>query len=314
MSSQPKYAFSPSLLDAYQRMIDTEAEDYFYKDEAGNWHKNWNDADETLHFSEGEVAELLKKEFIDTINKVPQEPSEAADKGTAFNEIVDCLVKNCRPTNPNIIIKTIRSGKDLFNARQRKAQVEAGNGDGFIPVIPEHDLPSCQALFDKIGETFIYTAIDGFEFFYDLHFCLDAGKYFKNSICQYYTKANIETSLGLVELHGYIDYLHENIVRDCKTTKSYQFGNYQKKWQRYTYPFTLIESGMMKEVLEFEFTVYQLSGGSSKNPLITGTQFRETYTYEHDKARSMLTNQCERLISFIEDNRDLIINKKIFCE
>lgn len=37
---KPNYAFSPSLLDAFQRMVDTKAEDFFYQDEAGAWHLN----------------------------------------------------------------------------------------------------------------------------------------------------------------------------------------------------------------------------------------------------------------------------------
>ena len=308
----PNYAFSPSLLDAYQRMVDTKVEEYFYKDETGAWHQNWNETEETLHYSEEEVDALLKQEFIDKVNKVPEPPSEAASKGTAFNEIVDCLVKKSKPSNPAVVIKTVRSGKNLFEARQEKAQMEADKSDGFIPIVPDHDLPSSEKLFAKIGVPFIYAAIDGFEFFFDKDFCLDAAEYFKGSICQYYTKGLLETSKGVVELHGYIDYLRQDSLFDAKTTKQYAFGNYQKKWQRYTYPFTLIESGMMNNVNLFEFTVYVLKGGSSRTPLITGTQYREVYTYDHEQARTMLTQQCERLIEFLEENRSLITNLKVF--
>ena len=121
------YAFSPSLLDAFQRMTDTKVEEFFYKDENGAWHLNWNDAEETLHFSEEEVDALLKQEFIDTVNKVPEPPSEAASKGTAFNEIVDCLVKNCRPTREDMVIKTVRSVNDLCVARLENLYMS--NGD-----------------------------------------------------------------------------------------------------------------------------------------------------------------------------------------
>lgn len=292
------YAFSPSLLDAYQRMVDTKAEDYFYKDETGAWHLNWNEAEESLHYSEEEVDALLKQEFIDKVNKVPEPPSEAACKGTAFNEIVDCLVKKSKPSNPAIVIKTVRSGSDLYNARRINDE--------------SCQIPDCEATFMKIGVPFIYAAIDGFEFFFDKDFCLEAAEYFKNSICQYYTKANLETSKGVVELHGYIDYLRQDKLFDAKTTKQYAFGNYQKKWQRYTYPFTLIESGMMNEVNSFEFTIYVLKGGTSRTPLITGTQYKEVYTYDHEQARTMLTQQCERVIEFLEDNRSLISNMKVF--
>ena len=300
---QPNYAFSPSLLDAFQRMVDTKVEEFFYQDEAGAWHLNWNEAEETLHYSEEEVDALLKQEFIDKVNKVPTPPSEAASKGTAFNEIVDCLVKKCKPSNEGIIIKTIRNGKDLYEAR-KKGDIEHNDLDAMRPI--------CEAEFAKIGVPFIYAAIDGFEFFFDKDFCLEAAEYFKNCICQYYTKGLLETSKGVVELHGYIDYLRQDRLYDAKTTKRYAFGDFQKKWQRYTYPFTLIESGMMNEVNSFEFTIYLLKGGSSRTPLITGTQYKEVYTYDHEQARRMLTQQCERLIEFLEDNKELITNMKVF--
>lgn len=292
-------------------MLDAKAEDYFYQDETGAWHLNWNETEGTLHFSEEEVDALLKQEFLDKVNKVPMPPSEAASKGTAFNEIIDSLVKKTKPTNPAIIIKTIRSGEDLFAARQKKACHEAEYKGAKI--VPEEIKPDESiAQFTKIGIPFIYVALDGFEFFFDKTFCLDAAEYFNDSICQYYTKGVLETSKGVVELHGYIDYLRQDSVFDCKTTKRYTFGDFQKKWQRYTYPFTLIESGMMNEVNSFEFTVYVLSGGTSRSPLITGKQYKEIYTYDHEQARMMLTQQCERLAEFLEENREKIINEKIF--
>lgn len=309
---QPNYCFSPSLLDAFQRMVDTKVEEFFYQDETGAWHLNWNDTEETFHYSEEEVDALLKQEFIDKVNKVPTPPSEAASKGTAFNEIVDCLVKKCKPSNPSIVIKTIRSGEDLFDARPKPAPLLV-NGQEMMDAVATQELKKkCFEEFAKIGVPFIYAALDGFEFFFDKDFCIEAAEYFKNCICQYYTKGLLETSKGIVELHGYIDYLRQDRLFDAKTTKQYAFGNYQKKWQRYTYPFTLIESGMMNEVNSFEFTIYLLKGGSSRTPLITGTQYKEVYTYDHEQARKMLTQQCERVIEFLEENRSLIINKKVF--
>lgn len=296
MNQQPKidYAFSPSLLDAFQRMLDTKTEDYFYQDETGAWHLNWNETEGTLHFSEEEVDARLKQELIDKVNKVPTPPSEAASKGTAFNEILDCIIMKRKATNPNIRIKTIRCSEDLVQVRNQASEEDS------------------MKLFAQIGSNCIYSALDGFEFFFDKIFCMEAARYFQNSICQYYTKSLLEIPKGVVELHGYIDYLCQDKVFDCKTTKRYAFGDFQKKWQRYTYPFTLIESGLMKDVNSFEFTIYVLSGGSSRQPLITGKQYKEVYTYDHEQARTMLSQQCERLIEFLEENRSLITNAKVF--
>lgn len=304
---QPDYAFSPSLLDAFERMTSTKLEEFFYQDDEGKWHLNWNEEDGTFHFSDEEVAEMLKKDFLDTVNKVEREPSEAASKGTAFNEIVDCLVMNTRSTRDDVVVRTIRNGEDLFKARQTNYKMlHEGKEDSCL------SLESCENDFSKVGITFIYASTDGFEFFFDKELCLSASKYFENSMAQYYTQGLIETSKGVVELHGYIDYLRENKVFDAKTTKQYQFGNYEHKWQRYTYPYTLIESGMMDEVSVFEFTIFKLSGGSSRTPLITGEQFSEVYTYDHDRAKIMLAGQCERLIDFLEENREKITNLKVF--
>ena len=99
-----------------------------------------------------------------------------------------------------------------------------------------------------------------------------------------------------------------NKVFDAKTTKRYTFGDFQKKWQRYTYPFTLIESDMMNEVQSFEYTIYVLKGGSGRTPLITGTQYKEVYTYDHEQARMMLTQQCERLIDLYDCTPKLYFN------
>jgi hypothetical protein len=70
-----RYNFYTTLLDAFQRYLDAESiyEKYF---------------NEKMSFAEYEAQ--AKQELIDKINRVPFD-SEAADKGTAFNELVDVL-------------------------------------------------------------------------------------------------------------------------------------------------------------------------------------------------------------------------------
>lgn len=81
MSRQPKYLFYATLLDGYQ--------DYLSSDEI--YLEYWGFA-ENPEFSEHEFHEKKRLELIDRINRVPFE-SEAADKGTVFNEIVDCIIE-----------------------------------------------------------------------------------------------------------------------------------------------------------------------------------------------------------------------------
>ena len=298
-NQQPNYKFYATLLDSFQRMQDTTTEDFLYQSEDGKWHKNWNDEEGTLHFSDEEVAVRLRQDLIDRINRVPTEPSEAASKGTAFNMIIDSIVKKSKVVEEGQILATIRDEEGYASAGELYSKMYEGKT--LDPSVPA-----------KVGKPFILAVVDGFVFNFDIDFCREAANYFKGCICQYYTKGNLQTSKGLVELYGYIDYLNENRVYDAKTTKSYTFGNYQKYWQRYAYPFTLIESGMMEEVNSFEFTVFVLQGGGPRTPLIHGTQYREVYTYDHELARKMLTQQAERFIEFLEVNRHLIINQKIF--
>lgn len=295
----PNYRFYPTLLDKFQTFLDTTAEDYFYQDEDGKWHKNYSEAEDAFHYSQEEVDALLKQELLDAINRVPHEPSEPASKGTALNEIVDCIIHNRKSDNKNILIKSLK-GIDV--KREFGCTDEVGK-----PVYYDY-------WFEHIKVPCIFAEIDGFSFYFDKDFCKSIAEYFKGSLSQVFTSATIETEFGEVELYGYIDELRENKVFDLKTTSRYEFGKYSKYWQRHIYPYTLIESGACTEINSFEFTAYVLKGGTSRTPLITGVQYAEVYQYNHEQSKMLLKNICERFCQFLEDNRDLITNKKIFNE
>lgn len=295
----PNYRFYPTLLDKFQTFLDTTAEDYFYQDEDGKWHKNYSETEDAFHYSQEEVDALLKQELLDAINRVPHEPSEPASKGTALNEIVDCIIHNRKSDNKNILIKSLK-GIDV--KREFGCTDEVGK-----PVYYDY-------WFEHIKVPCIFAEIDGFSFYFDKDFCKSIAEYFKGSLSQVFTSATIETEFGEVELYGYIDELRENKVFDLKTTSRYEFGKYSKYWQRHIYPYTLIESGACTEINSFEFTAYVLKGGTSRTPLITGVQYAEVYQYNHEQSKMLLKNICERFCQFLEDNRDLITNKKIFNE
>lgn len=295
----PNYRFYPTLLDKFQTFLDTTAEDYFYQDEDGKWHKNYSEAEDAFHYSQEEVDALLKQELLDAINRVPHDPSEPASKGTALNEIVDCIIHNRKSDNKNVLIKSLK-GIDV--KREFGCTDEVGK-----PVYYDY-------WFEHIKVPCIFAEIDGFSFYFDKDFCKSIAEYFKGSLSQVFTSATIETEFGEVELYGYIDELRENKVFDLKTTSRYEFGKYSKYWQRHIYPYTLIESGACTEINSFEFTAYVLKGGTSRTPLITGVQYAEVYQYNHEQSKILLKNICERFCQFLEDNRDLITNKKIFNE
>jgi hypothetical protein len=88
-----KYNVYATLLDAYA--------DYASGSELYNQYYGFS---ENPSITEGEFEEQQRKKLIDRINRVPipWEDSEAADKGTAFNEAVDCIILNRRSTKMNL--------------------------------------------------------------------------------------------------------------------------------------------------------------------------------------------------------------------
>ena len=258
---QPKYSFYPSLLDSFQRYLHLERdfESPFNIDpETGEYKRSFEEME----------AEALQ-ELIDRINRVPFD-SEAADRGTAFNEIVDAFVHQQRP---------------------ERVQMRGVRQDDLIEA--------------KIGERV-------FRFSYS--FVEEAARYFAGSLSQVRVSATIETCYGLVELHGDIDELRGNKVYDIKTTSCYEFGKYSEGWQRHVYPYCLLESGLCTEIESFEYTAYQLKGGTSRTPLISGTQYPEVYTYDHRQSMEAIRSHAERFIEFIEEHRDLITDTKIISQ
>lgn len=224
--------------------------------------------DEIYGFSEepaltlAEFEEKCEKELWDAINRVPKEPSEAASRGTLLNEIIDCKVEWRKPDKYDIHRVADQNGKT------------AG-----------------------IGGT-----CDGFDFTFDANLIRELGKYFEGCSCQYRTEAEIETSFGPVLLYGDVDYIRRDKVFDLKTTSRYsKYGKYDNGWQKYLYPYCLIESGDLETVSEFEYTIVLLKQGRN-DFAITGTLYKEVETYSHDIAKTRLRGISEALAAYLEQN------------
>ena len=269
-SMQPDYRIYPSLLDNFGKYLraDEEVESF------------WNVDNETGEYkrSPEEIEADLKQQLLNAINRVPFE-SEAADKGTAFNAIIDCWIHKEKH------IPTERSPYSIIGDEETNTiQVS----------FPETDMaPSRIFLFDR-------------------EWCIEQSKYFKGSVSQLFVSAILPTKYGNVELYGYIDELLRDTVYDIKTTSSYQFGKYEHGWQRHVYPYCLVASGQMDDIKAFEYTAYHLKGGTSRTPLISGIRYPEYYTYNHEQTVRLLTGHVERFIEFLEANKELITDKKIF--
>lgn len=259
-----KYRIYPSLLDKFQKLIDSDIEaDSFL---------NINE-DGVQKLTADEIYDKHEQELIDIINRVPKPPIEAADKGTCFNEIVDCIIEGRKSSREDVSIKTI-----------------------------------------KEPTPHILAEMNGFTFRFDISLCKELANYFKGAICQHMCTGVISTEYGDVELYGYADEIIKDKVFDIKTTSSYDFGKFEKSWQKDLYPYCLVESGECTSISEFEYTVVKLKGGTQKTPIITGDVYKEVYTYNHERSRIRLKQILERFIEWIETKKDKITDKKIFNE
>ena len=78
---KPRYRFSPSLLNSFQELIDSDS---LYEQFYGN--------SEDPEITPEEYYAQKEKELLDACNRVPF-TSEACSRGVALNEIVDCIIE-----------------------------------------------------------------------------------------------------------------------------------------------------------------------------------------------------------------------------
>lgn len=241
--SQVKYNFYATLLDKYES----------YLNSSRIYNEFWGFSENT----EKTESDFEKEQFqslIDTINRVPFD-SEPADKGTAFNEVVDCILENRKSDKMEIVsIKELNIIRATYKGR----------------------------VFD-----------------FNIDLCKEFAKYFEGALTQQRLSGILQTKYGNVELYGYSDEIMDFKICDIKTTKQYKSFKYRDSWQRVVYPFCIQQQGI--DISEFEFTITDF-----KNTYI------ETYIYDPNVDIPRLTNHVEGLIEFIELNKELITDLKIF--
>lgn len=243
--SNIKYNIYPSLLDSFQD----------YLDSSELYSQYWGNSDNPEKTEEEFEAEQFQC-VIDQINRIPFE-NEAADKGTAFNEAVDCIIENRTST------------KMLLSA-------------------DENYIKACYK-----ENTFMFPRAQTIEF----------AKRFSNGICQVYTDGILNTSYGNVLLYGYIDELLPTSCHDIKTTSKYKAGKFRKKWQKVVYPFCLNEQGNYIKDFEYNIVVFNKDGGFET--------YDEYYNFTTMDENRLIT-YVEKFIDFLEMNRHLITDEKIF--
>lgn len=258
MKKQVKYNFYATLLDGYQN----------YLSSSEIYDKYWGFS-ENPPFTEEEFQQQQWQSLIDRINRVPFE-SEAAEQGTVFNEVIDCLIENRKPNIDGMVFRS---------------DMETG---------------TIETTYAKSSELI-------YNFSFPLSLCREFADYFKGAMTQVRTEAILPTNYGNVLLYGYIDELMPTCVHDIKTTKSYTAGNFKDHWQHIVYPYCLNENGV--KVNEFEYNVAEIN--RTKYGVRYAT-FTEYYSYNPLSDIPKLTAHVEGLIEFIEFNKELITDEKIF--
>lgn len=259
----------PSLLIKYQELLD-------YRLVA---EEPWNkDADGDYKLTPDEMYLKIEAELIDSINRCPHTPSEAADKGTAFNEIVDCIHEKRTSAVDGLTIQSVR------------------DADGNV--------------------TNIHAEINEFAFDFDPLICRKTALFFKGSLTQFLCDAVMHTKFGDVRLYGYIDEWKGDKIYDIKTTSRYTLGKYEHGWQRHVYPWCVIEMGLADTITSFVYYIVEWAYQAQGAPISAKGEYIEEYVYNHresgEKIREILESFIDWLLHRTEDG--FITSKKIFGE
>lgn len=276
MQSQPlenvSYRFYATLLDGFQDLLDS---DKIYE-------KYWGYSENPPHTPE-EFKEKQFQSFIDRINRVPFD-SEAADKGTAFNEIIDCMIEHRK--------------SDKVDVRYAYETIVLGQVDNCEPDERWADVQQTNKI---VGLNATY---NNRTFYFDINLCREFANYYKGALTQQFVRAIVPTRFGNVEVYGYVDELMPQSIHDIKTTGKYSVGKFKDHWQHIVYPYCYQQNGLDLRLFEYNIAEIDKYG--------RWETFTESYMYKPERDVPKLIAMCEELISFIIENRHLITDRKIF--
>lgn len=189
------YKFYATLLDTYQGYVDSDLV----------WEQYWGQS-ESPRYTPDEFREAQFQSLIDRVNRVKKD-SEAADRGTAFNDIIDSVVLHLPPQREEVS-RVYDSDYRLtgFNVRYNNR-----------------------------------------DFYFPYRMVREVSDYYRGAVTQEYVEAPINTMYGDVLLYGFPDYIMPGTVHDLKTTGQYKAGKFRRHWQHVVYPYILDRDGMLFE-------------------------------------------------------------------
>ena len=223
---QPRYRFYATILDAFWGYLNSDV----------IWDKYWGWSENPPHTPE-EFHEQQFQELIDRINRKPFD-SEAADKGTAFNEVIDCMIENRKSETVQVekVYKVIREG----------ACDETGK-PLYYDEVQTNEVIGLKATYNNRIFTF------------PISLCREFANYYKGALTQQRVEAILPTAYGNVLVYGVIDELMPASVHDIKTTGSYTVGKFKDHHQHLVYPYALMKNG--SDVRTFEYNIVEFNKG-----------------------------------------------------
>ena len=208
-TKQLKFKFYATLLDSFTSYLRSDA----------IWDRYWGFSENPPHTLE-EFKEKQFQSLIDTINRVPFD-SEAADKGTAFNEVIDCMIENRK--SETVLVERLLS--DMMDGRQALVGLRA--------------------------------TYNNHQFDFPISICREFANYYKGALTQQRVEAILHTCFGDVLVYGVIDEVMPMSVHDIKTTGSYDVGKFKDHWQHIVYPYCLMQNGSDVRLFEYNITDFK---------------------------------------------------------
>lgn len=144
-------------------------------------------------------------------------------------------------------------------------------------------------------------------FTFPISLCREFANYYKGALTQQRVEAILPTAYGNVLVYGVIDELMPASVHDIKTTGSYTVGKFKDHHQHLVYPYALMQNG--SDVRTFEYNIVEFNKGG----YVVDT-YTEMYVFNPERDIPILTNHCEEFIRFLEENREIITDKRYLEE
>lgn len=217
MRSNVRYCFYATLLDTFQN----------YLDSSEMYQKFYGSSDDPS-CTEEEYEERCKQDLLNRINRVPFE-SEAADKGTAFNEVVDCLILGKNQTDRKDMEIDFTGSEDIISVRFKNREfyfpraVCMEFADYYKGAVPQVYCDS--VIHTKYGDVYLYGYIDEL-MPYGIHDIKTTSKYENGKFRKHWQHRLYPYCL--TQKGNYIEYFEYNVAEMTKYGKITTYTEFYK--------------------------------------------------------------------------------------